>query len=237
VPADQIRVRHFIEEERDYFNAVVSGLAGPLRTMPETLKAMIGQRETLFGLAAAHALNPTQVRAEKRHKAFAPFADLIAAADLRQSLLFDIVAAPATLSHVVRRNLAVEALRHAREQSLALAEPALAESSHRFAIQSLSTQEKGQKRHVQMPRSTITVTETEGEITLKLPYTVSPVTVAKPPVNWNMAVLRDDQNGSFTLELCQEDAGYNLRRTDATGFKKRRKAGDHNGQYAITVER
>jgi hypothetical protein len=223
-PHDQIRVRHFIEQERAYFNAVVTGLAGPLRTMPGTLQAMNGRLEDLFGLAAAHAVNPTQVRPEKRHKAFATFRELIASADLRTSLLFDIAASPATLSHAVRKNLAIEALRYAKDQSVAISDAAMIDGTYRFAIQSLQPMDATQKRHVQMPRSTVTVTETDTEITLKLPYTVDPITVAKPPVNWNLAILRDDGQGNFTLELCQESAGYDLRRSDASGFKKRRPA-------------
>lgn len=221
-PHDQIRVRHFIDHERAYYNAVITGLAAPLRSMPATLQAMTGRLEDLYGLAAAHALNPTQVKAEKRPKAFASFKELIASADMRTSLLFDIAAKPATLHHAVRKAIAVEALRYAKDQSVAISDAAQIDGTYRFAIQSLQPLEREQKRSVQMPRSTITVTETETEITLKFPYTLDAVTVSKPPVNWNMAHLRDDGAGTFTLELAQESASYNLRRTDASGFKKRK---------------
>lgn len=226
---DKIRAKFFIAEETKYFNALVTGLAGPLRTMPDTLASLTGRWEELFGLAASHGINPLDTAAKKWPKAYARYADLIEGEnDAKKSLLFGIATSPATLSHIVRKNMAIEILRHTREQSAAISNPLVGEGSvYHFAVEVLSPFEDGQKRHVQVPVNALKrETAEDGHISIQLPYLGKSLTLPIPPVEWNMAVLREDRDGSHTLELSREISSYNVKRVDAAGPRtpRRRKS-------------
>lgn len=236
-PTDKLRLKHFIAHETAYFNALVNGLAGPLRTMPDTFKDMTGSWEEVFALAATHAVNPMNEKVLP--KPFQAHAELIASADAKKSLLLDVAATSASLSYVVRRAMAVEVLRHAREQSINYNATVVGEGQvYRYALETLSALQPGQKRHVQLPKGAYAQAkgEREDELVLTIPYFGEPIKVAVPPVHWNMLIVREDQDGGITLELSKESAQYLVKRTDASGLtRKKKKRGDHRGAYSMPV--
>lgn len=235
-PTDKLRLKHFIGHETAYFNALVNGLAGPLRTMPGTFKDMTGQWEEVFALAATHSINPMNEKVLP--KPFQAYAELLASADAKKSLLLDVAATKASLSYVVRRAMAVEVLRHAREQSASYNSVSEGEQVYRYALETLSALQPGQKRHVQLPKGSYTQAkgEREDELVLTIPYFSEPIKVAVPPVHWNMLIVREDQDGGITLELSKESAQYLVKRTDASGLTRRKKKrGDHRGAYSMPV--
>lgn len=230
-PQDKLRVRHFIAEEMNYFNTLVNGFAGPIRTMPDTIKSLTGRWEEFVGLVAAHQCNPYTTAVRNHPQAFLPFADLYGSLDPKKSLLLEVVATPGTLSYLTRRAMAIEMLRFAREQAAAYADTLKTESQvYRYAVETLSPLEASQKRHVQLPRGAIRIEQIAErpnvpatELILNVPYLKDPVIIPAPPLQWNMAILRDDGDGQWTLELSKESNTYLLKRTDASGFKRRKK--------------
>ena len=235
-PTDRLRLKHFISHETAYFNALVNGLAGPLRTMSSTLKEMTGAWEEVWGLAAMHSVNPLQEKVLP--KAFAAHAELLAAEDTKKSLLLDVAASKASISYVVRRAMAIEVLRHAREQSISYNAVSEGDQVYRYALETLTPLQPGQKRHVQLPKGSYTQAkgEREDELVLSIPYFGEPIKVAVPPVQWNMLIVREDQDGGITLELSRESTQYLVKRTDASGLTRRKKKrGDHRGAYSMPV--
>lgn len=222
--ADRMRVRFFIEQETAYLNGLINGFGGPMRTMPEVLRNMTGRWEALYGLAASHGLNPVNARPSGLPLAFKPYADLISTASVKQSLLFEIAAQPATLAHGVRRAMAVEVLRHARIQGDALSQP-LQDGTYRSLVEVLSPMEVGQKRHVQVPRSEVRLSgaRDEASVSIQFPYLNTKVDIVPPNFAWTTAILREDEDGGVVLELVREEVAYNPRRVDAAGPRRRKR--------------
>lgn len=221
-PREVNQFRQIIKEETRYYNAVVSGLAGPIRSIGDTIIKLTGHWEEMFGLAAALSVNP--LRDETAHASFAKYAPLIESADERTKLVFDVVTAPAYLAALVRRAIAIEALRAARDQVTAMRATVNSDTQvYRNLVTTLTPYEPGQKRHIQIPVKACTINDAQdGKIAIKIPYLRDPITVSAPPVSWNLMIIKDDDT-RWTMTLLREKSMYLMGRADAPGLRKRRK--------------
>ena len=198
-PLDRKRLSFFISQELGYYNAIVSGFAGPMRSMPSTF----AQTATLEEFFAAAAVNQTVSEN--------------AAVDSRVLMLARIVATKAVLHADVRRNLALAVLRECRAQSRALSEPSLSS-----LIETLQPIDPAMKRHVQIPRSAMTVKEGDKhEVVVQLPYFSEPLTLTRPNSSWNYAYARIGLDGAISVDLAFENSSYVLRKMDRAGPPKR----------------
>ena len=231
-PSDTIRLRNVIAAERGYFNALVTGLNGPMRTMGETLRGLTGRWEGIVGLVAETRTDLRNVKAANPG-IFAEYADLLfengrSKIDSKTQVFMDIAAQAGDFNAKARRNMAVEMFKHAREQSAALANTMNREDQVlRYAVETIVPLDPGSKRHVQLPKSAVTVemVEQDGEKMQKiiLPYLTAPIVVPEPPLDWNYLILREDTDGRHTLEMCREtNAQYLLKRTDHVRLQKKR---------------
>jgi hypothetical protein len=236
-----IILKRAIAAEMNYFNTLLNGVAGPLRTIPETFREMTGRYENLFGEVAALGSHPRNFKTLP--PSLAPYADLIKNLDVRKSLLLDLAASPGAVLTSVRRAMAIEMLRYAREQSNAFGNTLTrADQVHAFAVQTMQVHDTRTKRHLQLPASALKVERGDHTTQVTLPWGVV-LSFPTPPRAWNFMVLRDDDHGRWTIEL--SNSGYQLRRQDSAGFTSRgkgkkggrNKRGDHRGMYSMPVDR
>jgi hypothetical protein len=233
--ADTIRLRQYISQEMHYFNALVAGFGGPMRTMPETFAAMTGRLESLFGEVAASYVDVRSLKEDNLPVQFKPYADLLfkdgkSAIDTRTMLLFDIARSNASIDASVRRGLAIEMLRHAREQSAHIASPQNREDQvYKFAVETVTPLEPRNKRHLQLPKSAVNTATKDARLAIGLPYIRTPIIIPAPTTSWNYITLRDDDDGShpgqWAIELSQESPMYLLRKTDSSHRKPKRRGG------------
>lgn len=233
--ADTIRLRQYISQEMHYFNALVAGFGGPMRTMPATFAAMTGRLESLFGEVAAAPVDVRSLKEDTLPARFKPYADLLfqdgkSAIDTRMMLLFDIACSPSSIDSSVRRGLAVEMLRHAREQSAHIANPTNhGDQVYRFAMETVTPLESRNKRHLQLPKSALNTATKDERLAIGLPYVRAPIIIPAPTTQWNYITLRDDDDGTkpgqWSIELSQETPMYLLRKTDSSYRKPKRNDG------------
>lgn len=225
-PEQSLRLRSFAAQERAYYNALVEGFSGPIRTMAETITHVHDRYPGLFGFVAETGCDVRTLRREQAPDIASLFnADGRLGIGPRDALIFDIAAAPAVLHTKVRRAMALAMLAHAKEQADALANP-LPDHGYRFAITMLSSHEERTKRHLQMQRSLLKISDKEGRTTITLPYFAVAVEIATPRVAWNYAMLRwngdPERPNAWVLELSQESAPYLLGRSDPVRRAKKR---------------
>lgn len=229
---ESLRLRSFAAQERAYFNALVEGFSGPIRTMAETIGHVHDRYAGLFGFVAETGCDVRTLRREQAPD-FASLFDERGRLSLspRHALIFDIAAAPAVLHTKVRRAMALAMLAFAKEQADALASP-LPDHGYRFAITMLSSHEERTKRHLQMPRTLLKIRDEEGRTTITLPYFSISVEIATPRIPWNYATLRwngdPERPTAWVLELSQENEPYILRRADSARRPKKRKPDQAN---------
>ena len=227
-----MRARAAITEELRYYNGLVAGFSGPIRTMPDLMKSMTGRWEPLFADIAATGLDVRRYKPDTLPEVLKPFADLIfmdgkLAIDLRRLLLLDVGRVASDVNPLVRRAMAGEMLKAARDQAAAFANTLNREDQvYKFAVETLSPLDPKMKRHLQVPRSACKTAELAGTTAILLPYLSTPIHVASPPVQWNYLYLRDTddaaRSGQWFLELAKESFGYALKRTDSFASRKKR---------------
>lgn len=231
-PADKMNLKKFVAEETAYYNAVVGGLSGPMRTIPDTLAKMTGRWETLVGEVAAtgidvRSIKPTAIPVGLDRYRDLLFQDNRLSVDTKTMLIFDIVAQAGAVHPEVRRGMAIELVKNARDQSALLTAKINREDQvYRFAVETLTPHDYSTKRHVQLPRSVLAVEEGEdGQTTIRVPYFTSPITVQTPPIPWSYLILRSDDDGKCTMEMSRETSPYLARRSDTSSLRraKRRK--------------
>lgn len=227
-PNDALRVPRAIAEEIRYYNGLIAGLNGPQRTMPDTFKALTGRLEQAFGAVAASGKPVSSWRADGLPGELAAYRDLLfedgkPRLDTKTRMLLDVAAVPAMLHPETRRAMAVEMLKAFREQSAALASTLhRADQVYRRAFETLVPIDARVKRHLQMPRAAILLGEDEEATLLRVPGVVEPLRLPRPPLTWNIALLRPEVSG-WSLELRRESAPYLVRLLDPV-LSRRRKA-------------
>ena len=228
---DAARARRFIAEEIIYYNALVDGLSGPLRTMSATIQAMTGRLETLFGEVAATGVDVRTLKEDDLPSGLASLRDVIFRdgklnIDIRTLLILDVARQPSAISGHVRRGMAIEMLRAARDQAAVLSNTLNRDDQvYKFAVEALSPIDPRSKRHLQLPRAALKTVDHGGKTAIAVPYLATPLHIPTPPIQWNYLVLRDDEatgrTGQWTMELSKETGHYGLKKTD--GFLGRKK--------------
>lgn len=235
-PSDTMRARAAISEELHYYNGLVEGFSGPIRTMGSLLKTMTGRWEMLLCEIAGGGYDVRRYKRDTLPDALKPYTDLIftpegaLAIDLKTLLLLDVGRAAGEIAPAARKAMASEMLRAARDQSAAFANTLNREDQvYKFAVETLSPLDSKMKRHLQLPRSACKTAELAGTTAIMLPYLSAPLHVASPPVAWNYLYLRDSddpaRSGQWNLELAKETFAYALKRTDSFSSRKKRARG------------
>jgi hypothetical protein len=131
----------------------------------------------------------------------------------------------------VRRNMALEMLRHYQEQSKIMTQGVpksqREEFSHRAAMSFLESLDEIRKRHVQVPRSIVSVKwdEKEGHTTIRTPYTLKPIVLENFNLSepgWNLMILHQQpgsmitKNSPWLADFKKDSSGYLLRYVDQT---------------------
>lgn len=226
---DMQRLARSIAEEMRYYNGLIAGLNGPQRTMPDTFKNLVGKMENLFGAIAASGhqistLTPSSVPVELN-----AFRDVLfdsdgkSKLDVKTRMILDVAAAPGVLPPETRREIAMEMLRTFRNQSEALSGTLLREDQvYRRSVETLVPIDMKVKRHLQIPRSALTVIEHADDIVLHIPGVQSPAKLPVPPLAWNIAVIRPDSE-QWSLELRKESVPYMLRLFDPIPSRRKSK--------------
>lgn len=225
-PSALLHLRRFIAGERAYYNLLLDGLAGPIRTMPDAVKKFTGRMESLLAIVAAARIDLSKVKADNIPLPLSPYADLLfkdgrLALDGKEMLIFDLVRKDSSIHPHTRAGMAVEMIRYAIEQIGVLNRTSLPSSedeSYKYAVRMLTPLDERTKRHVQLPRTAIGVATEGSETTLSIPYLAGPIKIVTPR-EWNYLLLRAD-DGRMTIELANEKARYQLRRFDQVARKK-----------------
>lgn len=227
-PSAMLQLRRFVSGERAYYNTLLDGLAGPIRTMPDAIKKFTGRLESLLAIVAATRVELSKIKADNIPAPLAPFADLLfkdgrPALDGKEMIILDLVRKEGAIHPHTRAGMAVEMIRYAIDQIAVLNRTGLTASednSYKYSVKMLTPLDERSKRHVQLPRSAVSVVVLGGETMLSIPYLAGPLKIATPQREWNYIILRADDDGRMTVELVKETARYQLRRFDQVSRKK-----------------
>lgn len=226
---DMMRLTRTIAEEIRYYNGLIAGLNGPQRTMPDTFKTLVGSLENVFGAIAASGYQISSGHPDRLPAELSPFKTTLfengkSKLDAKTRMVLDVAATPGALQPETRKEMAMEMLRTFRNQSEALNSPLLhGDQIYRRSVETLVPIDSRVKRHLQMPRSAIGVTEKEDVTELTIPGVASTITIPAPPLRWNIAVFRPDPTG-WNLELRREGVSYMVRLFDPIPSRKKAKA-------------
>lgn len=216
-PRDHLNLRAAVTQERKYYNGLVAQLSGPMRTMPDVLKSFAGLGETAFGMVAVAGGAVRTVLAEAR------FSTLLS--DPKAALILEAARSPGVIHGEMRKAIAIEVLRAARDMTAAMhntLKPTVTDDHvYRHAVETLVEHDDKTKRHVQIVKSLCTVTKRDDDRTaIQTPYTTSPIVVPMPDMNWNLLVLREEENRRegdepfWLIEFHDVKANYLVRKTD-----------------------
>lgn len=220
-PAEKLRLRGFIAQELGYFNGLVSGFAAPMRSMPDAILGMTGATETLFGEIAALGIDVSRLKRDALPERLTNFANIIfdeqgrVAFDAKTALLLSIANQAGQIDPVVRRAMAVQVLRAARDQALVMKQTLGGEQA-RFATKALTPMEERAKRHLQMPQEAVKVSDAASDkmMMVTIPYISRPLELPRPATAWNQIVLRDAGEGDWAVELSYQTERYDITRAD-----------------------
>ena len=235
---DRLRLRRFIAAERGYYNMLLDGLAGPIRTMPDAVKKFTGRMESLLAIVAAARIDLSNLKADAIPAPLAPYADLLfvdgrPALDAKVMLILDLVRKEGAIHPHTRAGLAVEMIRYAIDQIAILNRtslPSSEDASYKYSIRMLTPLDERNKRHVQLPKTAVGIATEEDGTTLTIPYLGAPLKIATPQREWNYAVIREDDDGRMTVELSKESTRYLLRRFDTVARKQTKSQSQTGGK-------
>lgn len=207
---DQQRLKAFMAQELNYYNTLVNALTPRCLTFPETILALHEDWITVFGQIAYEGRSIKNLEYAKPDAELTegqePYRKFLVGKDsqgnrfMTESMfsIMSAAAAPATLHPVVRRNMAVAIIKHLKEQAsrvISRNQDGIGDA-YKVAPEMLQTYEFAQKRHLQMPRSTLYSVKwnSEKECTeISHCYSSNPLVVPKVNLesdnNWNLLIL------------------------------------------------
>ena len=228
---DKMRLRGFVRNEINYYNALLTGFASRLRTAPDVFTEV---SESLVGVVAALGCDLRTLSEETLPQSLMPhkkalFENGKLLLSERALFLLDVVASPIVLHPETKRAMATEVLReHIRHAA------ALSRTSKAFdqvlagPVELLHQTDQRIKRHVQLPKCAIFLNEDRTEV--RTAYNGTPLRLSSPlpkDATWNLAIIRDDerpghhQGGQWTIEFRQERADFLPRLSDTPFMKKK----------------
>lgn len=219
--AEKMRLRGFIAQELGYFNGLVAGFAAPMRSMPDAILGMTGGTETLFGEIAALGVDVSHLKKDALPERLVNFANVIfdergrLAFDAKTTLLLSIANHAGQIDPIVRRAMAIQVLRAARDQAAVMKQTMGGEQA-RYATKALSPMEERAKRHLQMPQDAVTVSDAASDkmMMVTIPYLSRPLEIPRPAAAWNQIVIRDTGEGDWAVELSYQSERYDITRVD-----------------------
>lgn len=231
---DLQRLRIFVREEVHYHNALVSGLNGPIRSMPDVFRDLIGANEKIYAEVAAYAVDLRQARSLPA--SLEPYRDTIyengtLKLSPKMMIVLDVVKTPSNLHVEARRSMAMTFLSSAKDQSAAF-HNTLSENNrlghvYKYAPETLQAVDEQIKRHVQLPKSAIKMTENGRNVVFKFPYMMEEFTIPAPQILWNKIYMRElikpdgQSSGMIMLEFASE-SHYDMRRVDALPYTRKK---------------
>jgi hypothetical protein len=234
-PKDIQRLRIFVREEIHYHNALVAGLTGPVRSMPDVFRDLTGIYERIYAEVAAYAVDLTQ--AKSLPASLESLRDAIYDKDgkiilpSKMMIILDVAKTPANLHNEARRNMALSFLNAAKDQSSAfhntLSDTNRLGQVYKYASETFQAVDAQTKRHVQLPSTAMRATESGRNLILKFPYMVDEFTIPLPQIKWNKIYMREltrpdgMSSGTVMLEFAS-DTAYDHRRTDALPFTRKK---------------
>ena len=248
---DIARLRNAIREELHYYNALVNGFSAPIRSMRDTLMSFKDGKEQLFATVAGLRCNVRNLKADSLLDALKPYSGILFKdgrldLDSKSLLILDIATSVGNVPPLLRMAMATEVLRTARQHAGDIAANKIESTlevanSYSHTVTLLSPISGNEKRHCQFPRFSVNVSQVasdaakkgskgdkEGveesrDITIRFPYLSKPVTMQEPPFKWSLAIIREDADGKWLLEISAPKTSYIVGKTDFIPRKKGRK--------------
>lgn len=251
-PSEQSKLKAFMKHELDYYNAIVNGLSSRMRTMPEVLLETNEDIIRLYLACAETGFDPYKIFLMRNldfaegeepalPKQVEPFRKILFGFNNagerrltdRIALMCQLFGSPAIVHGTVRRNMAQEIIEffktNTRITRQAVPSHLQSEQIFKSAPQTLEIHDILKKRHLQVPKSIVTVEwDEENEISLfKIPYYTRKIKV--PSINfldgittWNYLILHQTpgkialNNTPWVLDLRTIQHRYLLKYTDVT---------------------
>ena len=204
-PNDKNRLERFFKEETKYYNHLVSGFSSRVRSFPEHIRELDDTWQKIFTYVAEYQDSlKNYVNATKDTelpKSLIPYKNtLLNHLTERKIVLTDIAAGPGTLLPIVRRNMAIEVLRHYREQAERILTPGNNSTTdegslYKVAPEMLQEVDNTNKRHLQIPKIGLKIVwnQTDEITEIHSSYTAKPILL---PIinlvehsNWNYMIL------------------------------------------------
>lgn len=212
----------FMRHELEYYNTIVNGISSRMRTMPEVLleahediiKLYLACAETGFDPYKFFLMRNLDFKEENTPQLpieLEPFRKIFFGVNSkgerkftdRIALMCQLFSSPASIHHVVRRNMAEEIIDffkiNARIIRQTIPSHLQADQIFKTAPQTLEIHDIIKKRHLQMPKNIINVMwNDENEVSyFKIPYyskkiVVPSINFADGITNWNYVILHQN---------------------------------------------
>lgn len=218
-PAEHTKLKAYMKHELDYYNLLVNGLASRMRTMPEVLLEANEDIIRLYLSCAETSFDPYKIFLMRKldfvegeepslPKQIEPFRKILFGVNNagerrltdRIALMCQLFGSPAIVHSTVRRNMAKEIIEFFKTNTKITRQAVPGhlrnEQIFKSAPQTLEIHDILKKRHLQIPKSIVTVEwDEENEVSLfKIPYYARKIEV--PSINfldgvttWNYLIL------------------------------------------------
>lgn len=169
-PKDKVRLESFSKQETAYYNSLVNLFSSRTRAFPETILGLTDAEIKLYLDIAKYGIPVTPIlRSGNRDSVpavYEKYTELLfgkkenpSKMSFEKSSVLDISSSPATLIPEIRVNMAKEMLEHYTVQcnKITASVPASQDSAYREPVELLTELNFQQKRHVQIPKSCLSL--------------------------------------------------------------------------------
>lgn len=228
-------LNYFMQQELAYYNAIVERLTPRLRTFPKDFLSIKDKELALWEVCAEFAVNPNNMAKYPNVEAWPNhlkpyFGLLFDSKGLRISTshlsIFEAASTPARIHASVRKNIAVEILKHMLKQADSIASAQKTEVL-KTPMQLLNTYTIETKRHLQIPSKLVKMTYDENidSTNISIPYSKFPIIISGNDLSesrYSFLVIRSTHPDTkiWNVELKDSESKYMLTLTDYIERKK-----------------
>lgn len=231
-------LNYFIRQELAYYNAIVELLTPRLRTFPKDFLSIKDKEMALWEVCAEFAVDPNNMakypNVETWPNHLKPYFELLFdAKGLRISTshlnIFEVASTPARIHSSVRKNIAVEILKHMLKQADSIASTQKTDAM-KIPMQLLNIHTIETKRHLQIPGKLVKMTYDENidSTNISIPYSKFPIIIPGADLSesrCSLLVIRATHPDTkiWNVELKDNESRYMLTLTD---YIERKKSGN-----------
>lgn len=233
-PVEAEQLMGYMSEELKFYNALASSLASRCRTSPNSLRSLnhgwirIFSQLAFDGVDVSYLLNSNED--SQLPDNLEPFRMFLVGFNIKGERfltpeifsILEVACTPGNLHPIVRRNMALEILRHYQDQSKKVLNRGLEKSVYRSSLEMLPKLSADEKNHLQFPRTTLKrVCWNSDENCTEVWHCYSDTAIQIKNVNltdkkWNLLVLQPasaSKDSSWIIEAKNSERPYLVKYT------------------------